>query len=133
MYAIFEKILLTDKEKALVQHYQTSYDAQAIYRELSTYAMLSTKATMTATALLSYITTTTLGDGKWKGTTHAFILHWQDQVRIYYNLNPQTQLSEELQCAMLQNAVHPIMELRQVKIQATQFRTYTGKDLSYEE
>ena len=69
MYAVFEKTLLTDKGKALVRHYQTSYDAQAIYRELSAYAMLSTKATMTASALLSYITTTTLGVGKWKGTT----------------------------------------------------------------
>ena len=26
MYAVFEKTLLTDKGKALVQHYQTSYD-----------------------------------------------------------------------------------------------------------
>ena len=34
---------------------------------------------------------------------------------------------------MLQNAVHPIMELRQAKIQAAQFRTHTGKDLSYDE
>ena len=75
MYAIFEKTLLTDKGKTLVWHYQTFYDAQAIYRELSAYAMLLTKATMTAPALLSYITTTTQGDGKWKGTTHAFILH----------------------------------------------------------
>ena len=90
MYAIFEKTLLSDKGKALVWHYQTSYDAQAIYRELSTYAMLSTKATMTVSALLSYITTTTLGDGKWKGTTHAFILHLQDQVRRYHDLNPHT-------------------------------------------
>ena len=34
---------------------------------------------------------------------------------------------------MLQNAVHPIMELRQVKIQAAQFKTHMGKDLSYDE
>ena len=85
MYAVFEKTLLTDKGKALVWHYQTSYDAQAIYRELSPYAMLLTKATMTASALLSYITTTILGDEKWKGNTYAFILHWQDQVRKYHD------------------------------------------------
>ena len=29
--------------------------------------------------------------------------------------------------------MHPIMELRHVKLQAAQFRTQTGKDLSYEE
>ena len=64
MYAVFEKTLLTDKGKALVRQHQHTFDAQAIYRELSAYAMLSTKATMNASSLLSYITTTTLGDGK---------------------------------------------------------------------
>ena len=75
MYAVFEKTLFTSKGKALVRHYQSSFDAQAIYRELSAYAMKSTKATMNASALLSYITVTMLGNGKWKGSTHAFILH----------------------------------------------------------
>ena len=133
MYAVFEKTLQTDKGKALVRHYQETFDAQAIYRELSAYAMQSTKATMNASNLLSYITTTMLGDGKWKGTTHAFILHWQDQVRKYHDLSPQNTLSQDLQCTLLQNAVHPIMELRQVKLQAAQFKTHTGKDLSYDE
>jgi hypothetical protein len=84
---------------------------------------------MNASSLLSYITTTALGDGKWKGTIHGFILHWQDQVRKYHDLNPQNMLPEELQCTMLQNAVHPIMELRQVKLQAAQFKTHTGKEI----
>ena len=88
---------------------------------------------MTASSLLSYITSTTLGDGKWKGTTHTFILHWQEQVRKYHDLHPQNVLSPDLLCTLLQNAVHPIDELRQVKLQAAQFKTHTGKDLLYDE
>jgi hypothetical protein len=88
---------------------------------------------MDAASLLSYITTTNLADGKWKGTTHAFILHWQDQIRKYHDLAPQQTLNADIQCTLLQNAVHPIMELRQVKLQAEQFRTQSGKVLSYEE
>ena len=34
---------------------------------------------------------------------------------------------------LLQNAVHPIMELRQVKLQAEQFKTQSRKELTYEE
>jgi hypothetical protein len=71
MYAVFEKTLLTDKGKALVQAYQKTYNAQLIYKELQEYALLSTKATMDASSLLSYITTSNLGDGRWRGTTHA--------------------------------------------------------------
>jgi len=111
MYAVFEKTLLTDKGKALVCQNQQSFDAQQIYKELSAYAMHSTKAAMTASSLLSYITGTNLGDGKWKGTTHAFILHWQDQIQKYHDLNPQQTLTSDLQCTLLQNAVHPITEL----------------------
>ena len=78
MYAVFEKTLLTDKAKALVRQYQSTFDAQKIYELLSDYAMHSTKAFMDASSLLSYITTTNLADGKWRETSHAFILHWQD-------------------------------------------------------
>ena len=80
MYVVFEKTLLTDKGKALVRQHQHSFDAQRIYKELSVYATQSTKASMNASSLLLYITSTNLGDGKWKGTTHTFILHWQEQV-----------------------------------------------------
>ncbi|HEY9709440.1 MAG TPA: hypothetical protein V6D48_14650 [Oculatellaceae cyanobacterium] len=117
MYAVFEKTLLTDKGKALVRAYQKTYDAQQIYKELQEYALLSTKATMDASSLLSYITTSNLGDGKWKGTTHAYILHWQDQVRKYHDLSPSQALSDNLQRILLENAVHPVSELRSVKVQ----------------
>ena len=115
MYAVFEKTLLTDKGKALVRAYQRKYDAQAVYKELSEYALKSTKATMDAASILTYITTSRLGDGNWKGTTHAFILHWQDQVHKYQTLAPKSQLPQDLLRTMLENAVHPIESLRMVK------------------
>ena len=133
MYAVFEKTLLTDKGKALVRFYQKTYDAQSIYRELQQYALQSTKANMDASGLLAYITTSNLGDGKWRGTTHAYILHWQDQVRKYHDLKPNQVLSNDILCTMLENAVHPINELRAVKIQADQQKVHTKQDLTYEE
>jgi len=133
MYAVFERTLLTDKGKALVRTYQKTFDAQTIFKELQQYALLSTKATMDAATLLGYITTSNLDDGKWKGTTHAYILHWQDQVRKYHDMNPSQSLSNDIQRTLIQNAVHPIAELRAVKIQADQQKTLTGKDLTYEQ
>ena len=131
MYAVFEKTLLTDKGKALVRAYQRKYDAQTIYKELCDYALKSTKATMDASSILTYITTARLGDGNWKGTTHAFILHWQDQVRKYQTLAPKSPLPQDLLSTMLENAVHPIEPLRMVKIQAAQHKAHTGVDLTY--
>ena len=131
MFAVFEKTLLTDKGKALVRAHQRKYDAQRIFSELSAYALQSTKASMDASSLLSYITTTRLGDGQWKGTTHAFILHWQDQVRKYHDLCGNQQLPEALVRTMLENAVHSINELRIIKTQAEQHKTHSGASLTY--
>ena len=75
MFVVFDKTLLTDKGRALVRRYQKTYNAQQIYKELLDYAMQSTKASMDASTLLSYITSARLGDGNWKGTTHTFILY----------------------------------------------------------
>ena len=133
MYAVFEKTLLTDKGKALVRQHQQSFNAQRIYKELSDYAVHSTKAAMIASTMLSYITSATLGDGKWKGSTHSFILHWQDQIRKYCDLNPKHTLLPKLLCSLLQNAIHPIAELRQIKVQAAQLQAATGKGLSYDD
>ena len=102
MYAVFEKTLLTDKGKALVRAHQRKYDAQKIYQELCEYALKSTKAMMDASSILTYITTAQLGTGTWKGTTHAFILHWQDQVRKYQTLAPKSPLPQELLCTILE-------------------------------
>ncbi|HEY9706731.1 MAG TPA: hypothetical protein V6D48_00855, partial [Oculatellaceae cyanobacterium] len=131
MYAVFEKTLLTDKGKALVRAYQQTYNAQQIYKELQDYAQLSTKASLEASTLLSYITTINIGDGKWRGTAQAFVLHWQDQVRKYHDLTPGQLLSDEMLKTLLQGAVNPLMELRAVKIQADQHKALTGLDLSY--
>jgi hypothetical protein len=132
MYAAFERHLQTDKGKALVRAHHSTSNAQAIYKELSEYALQSTKASLDSASLLAYITSAKLGDGKWKGTTHAFILHWQDQVRLFGDLvGTHTYFADDLLRTMLENAVTKISELRSVKAQADQHRTQTGKVLTY--
>ena len=64
MYAVFEKTLLTDKGKSLIRTYAPFSDAQSIYRELQTYSLQSTKASLDASTILKYITSTQLGDGQ---------------------------------------------------------------------
>ena len=44
MYAVFEEHLKTDKAKSLVSQYETTTDAQSIYRELKRHAQSSTAA-----------------------------------------------------------------------------------------
>ena len=135
VYAVFEKVLLTDKGKALVRQYGPTFDAQKVYGDLCAYGNSSTRATMEASNLLSYITSSKFGDGTWKGTAHGYILHWQDQVRQYEQLLPVTShFPLVLKRVMLENAVGQYPELRAVKIQAAQHKTQNGGvDLTYDQ
>lgn len=134
LYAVFERILLHTKGKALVRKYEKTYDAHALYQELVKYHTKSTTAVLESGEIFAYITNIKINDGQFKGSSEAFVLHWQDNVRKYEALVPDVDhLSDNHKRAMLENAVHPMAELRAVKIQAQQLTVHNGKVLSYEQ
>ena len=61
-------------------------------------------------------------------------MHWENQVRLYER---QVQLydhfSDGQKCTMLENAVAPIPELRQVKLHADLDTTRSGIPLTYQQ
>ena len=81
VYSVLNRVLQTDKGKDILRKYQHTRDARHVYKEFKEHCEQSTKATIDRDAILTYLTTARLGDGSWKGTTHAFILHWVDKVR----------------------------------------------------
>ena len=82
---------------------------------------------------LTYITSAQLGTGTWRGSTHSFILHWQDQVRKYENqIDSKDCFPAEVKRTMLENAVKSVPELRMVKERADQHKVH-GKKLTYEQ
>ena len=134
MYAVFTKKLLTDKGKSLVREHDTDGDAQTIYRQLFMHAKRSTKASVDASELLAYITTSRLGTGLWKGSTESFIIHWQSQIRKYEGIvDVNDCFSDSVKRTMLENAVKPIDDLRAVKDQANQFQVRMGTKITYDQ
>jgi hypothetical protein len=77
--AVFEEKLKTDKGKSLVSAYESTRDAQAIYKELTKHAKSSTAAQLSGDNLLKYITSARC-PGNWRGTSYSFVLHWKEQV-----------------------------------------------------
>lgn len=133
MYAVFVRNLKNDLGKGIVRQYEDTFDAQAVYSKLLTHYKDSTKSSLDASNLLTYITTARLGSaGSWKGSTSNFLIHWTDQIRQYHTLVPSTdRFSDQQLLTMLQNAVHPITELRQVKNQADQMKAQFGNAITY--
>ena len=113
MYAVLEDHLKTDKGKSLVSHYETTRDAQSIYRELKKHALSSTAAQLSGDTLLQYITTARF-PGSWRGTSYGFVLHWKEQVMKYEKLELEP-FGDKQKLRMLQNAVGDVSELSYVK------------------
>jgi hypothetical protein len=52
-YALFDKVLLTDKGKLLVRQYASTFNAQKVFCDLTVYANTSTMAAQEAADLLT--------------------------------------------------------------------------------
>jgi Reverse transcriptase (RNA-dependent DNA polymerase) len=134
VYAVLESKVLTDIGKSLVREHEKDFDAQAVYSKLQAHHLKSTKAMINSSTILSYITSVRLGNGEWKGSTETFILNWLNQVRLYERQVPLTDhFSDGQKRVMLENAVHDISELRQVKNNADLEKTKTGQVLSFDQ
>jgi hypothetical protein len=75
----------------------------------------SASAKISSSTTLGYLTTTKYGSS-WTGTAEGFILHWKNHLHIYNDTVPAgEQLPQQLCLSLLENAVHDVPELRQVK------------------
>ena len=81
MHSVFIIALQSDKGRELTRIHSDSLDAQSVFRELVQFYTTATLGRDKQIEILKYITSTKLGDGTWNGSTHAFILHFQDQMR----------------------------------------------------
>ena len=132
VYAIFCSNLKTDFGRKLVRDHESSQDAQAIWAELSNDAEKSTVAQLNATDLLQYVHTARVEN--WKGTTLSFILHYQEQIWLYDQLQPPNeQTSDHAKMIYLQNAVYAIEELRSVQTTGSQLALANGTVPTYKD
>jgi hypothetical protein len=90
MFAVVNKIRLTDQEKKIVCAHEIDSDAQVIYEEMRDYSLESTRSSLEASKLLTHFTLSRIDNRHWRGTTHGYLLHWQDQVRQYHTMVPKS-------------------------------------------
>jgi hypothetical protein len=66
----------TAKGRSIIRKFESMFDAQRTYAELSDYHLKSTKASLSSNKILCYVTTAKISDGSWHGTSESFILNW---------------------------------------------------------
>lgn len=119
LFSVFVDKLTTDEGKSYVRQHATTSDAQAIYRDLVAYHTSSTHAQLDTSAKLTWITSVKYGRDRFRGGHSAFIAYFVEQLRLYDELNVTTgapPLPDEFKRTLLDNAVNPVAELRNVRV-----------------
>ena len=133
MYAVLEAKVLTSKGKEIVRKYEDTKDAQAAYQELVQHHRSSTSSSIAACNIMGYLTSVTLGDGQFRGTTVEFLAHWTQQVRLYQKLMGSTStFGDAEKLVHLVRAVATVPELRQIKNTADMLAVSTGNPLTFD-
>jgi len=123
VYSVF---LLKVKESFLkdIIINQNNGQGQDIWEEITFACENSMSVEVKANALLQYITSVKYDDGKWRGTSKAFIIHWCKQLWQYNQLRGKagtvTQFTDPVKVQMLQNTVDDVAEFRDVRTVAQQ-------------
>ena len=132
--SVFTKVLKTDKSKSILTTHialDKPTAAQDIWRDLLDYFKTSTVAKDQVDAYRNYLSRTRIDDGKWKGTTHAYILHFQEQVKNYDKYSKVPFTSEE-KLQYLQQAVQSHPDLHGIRNTAETIFKATQTELTYE-
>ena len=133
MYAVLENKVLTSKGKEIVRKHEATKDAQAAYTELLDHHRSSTAAGIHARDIMSYLTTVTIGDGRFRGSTTEFLSHWLQQVRLYQKLmGNQSTFGDAEKLVHLVRAVATVPELRQIKTTADMLAATTKTKLTFD-
>ncbi|KAG7355878.1 hypothetical protein IV203_000564 [Nitzschia inconspicua] len=96
----FEKQAHSQGVADVVESHQATKDAEADYADLVEHHRKSTAAGIEARKILAYITTTTIGNGKFKGTAFEFLTNWAHQMRLYSKLRGSSSIFWEDQKIM---------------------------------
>jgi len=125
LYAVFERVLQTDKGKVLVCAYEETADAQQIFKDLCEDALRSMHSSIDSSRILSYVTSIKIGDGHWNGSACSFILHWQEQVWLYESLiDSLAHFNSGQKMHMLQNAAHPYKNFIRSRIKLISYKLF---------
>ncbi len=115
MYNVWATILKTPMGKHYVRLHENTQDAQAVWRDYTTYMRSSTRADIEIEDLMTNLTSLCLTPGT-KGSTQQFVLDWLDELCIHEDLTPNSaHFPDIMKKAMLQNALKGLKIFRDVK------------------
>jgi hypothetical protein len=87
------------------QWYNPVGDGQAVWKNVLAEAEKSTVAHLSSQKISTYLATSTIRDGSWKGTNTVYLNHWREQVQKLEEFSPSTPMTDDFKLRLIKNAV----------------------------
>ena len=114
LYKVMQDVFVAGSAKAIVTAHIEDKDTRAIWKEICETLKTNMTSELKSQTILTYLSSTRLNDGKWRGTEEAYVLHYQQQVRLYNEMMGVNGLSDIQSVNMLQVAVSGTDNLKTV-------------------
>ena len=114
MYSVFLDKVKDPSLKAIIVS-STNATVPTCWEKMVRTVEQSVSAELTASTILTYITSIKFDDGKWRGTSKDFIIHWCEQVWLLESLTkPEDHFGNTVKTHLLQNTIDGIPDFWQV-------------------
>lgn len=114
LFSVLESIIKTPTGKSILRDYQTSKNVRDFWKEFTAAMATNMSCELRVSSISSYVTSTRLADGTWKGKQEAYIGHMKEQFRQIAEMDPENKFTDQQQIRLMSQAVQGVPNLEQV-------------------
>jgi hypothetical protein len=103
-YKVLIDIIQESSRRAIVNAGPVG-DGQTVWTNIVTEAKNSTTARISSQSLTTYLTTSKIQDGSWRGTDTAYLNYWNEQMCKLVEYSLMTPMTDDFKLTLLKNAV----------------------------
>jgi hypothetical protein len=103
-YKVLIDIIQESSRRAIVNAGPVG-DGQTVWTNIVTEAENSTTARISSQSLTTYLTTSKIQDGSWRGTDTAYLNYWNEQMHKLVEYSLMTPMTDDFKLTLLKNAV----------------------------
>jgi len=126
LYKVFKDNLLHHEAKAIVKHHTKTKDTALIWQKVCKTYDESMSTSLNGDAVLGWLTSSRLNDGKWQRTQGEYITFYVDKISKFNEMCPDSEINDMQGVRMLQNSIDNVPNLANVLILYRQTKTSAG-------
>jgi len=126
LHKVFRDNMLHHKAKLIVKFHTKTKDTALIWQKICKTYNESMSTSLNGDAILGWLTSSRLDDGKWNRTQGEYITFYVDKVDKFNEMCPDSKINDMQGVRMLQNSIVNVPNLANVLILCRQTKTSAG-------